>query len=130
MTKLSIWVFLGMLTLSLPAAWADDAPASAAPPGVATPAAATPAAAAAPAPITQPTLVAADKISAGDTAWGFKTNASGSFDKFSSIVVRRQRCSLTSLVEIPPPVKKPNKSHKIPPDAAPAPGAASTAPPQ
>jgi len=60
---------------------------------------------------------------------GFKTNASGSFDKFSSIVVRRQRCSLTSLVEIPPPVKKPNKSHKMPDDAT-APGAASTSPPQ
>ncbi len=75
MTKLSIWVFLGMLTLSLPAAWADDAPASAAPPGVATPAAATPAAAAAPAPITQPTLVAADKISAGDTAWMLTSTA-------------------------------------------------------
>jgi hypothetical protein len=60
---------------------------------------------------------------------GFKTNASGSFDKFSSIVVRRQRCSLTSLVEIPPPVKKPNKSHKMPNDAT-APGAASTSPPQ
>ncbi len=28
------------------------------------------------------------------------------------------------------PVKKPNKSHQIPPDAAPAPGAACTAPPQ
>ncbi len=59
----------------------------------------------------------------------FKTNPSGSFDKFSSIIVRRQRCSLTSLVEIPPPVKKPNKSHKMPDDAT-APGAASTSPPQ
>ncbi len=58
----------------------------------------------------------------------FKTSPSGSFDKFSSIVVRRQRCSLTSLVEIPPPVKKP-KSHKMP-DAATAPGAAAAAPPQ
>ena len=60
---------------------------------------------------------------------GFKTNASGSFDKFSSIVVRRRRCSLTSLVEIPPPVKKPNKSHQMPDDAT-APGAPATSPPQ
>ncbi len=60
---------------------------------------------------------------------GFKTNAGGSFDKFSSIVVRRQRCSLTSLVEIPPPVKQPNKAHKMPDDAT-APGAAPTSPPQ
>ncbi len=60
---------------------------------------------------------------------GFKTNAGGSFDKFSSIVVRRRRCSLTSLVEIPPPVKQPNKAHKMPNDAT-APGAAPTSPPQ
>ncbi len=59
----------------------------------------------------------------------FKTSPSGSFDKFSSIVVRRKRCSLTSLVEISPPAKKPNKSHKMP-DAATAPGAAAAAPPQ
>ena len=60
---------------------------------------------------------------------GFKTNAGGSFDKFSSIVVRRQRCSLISLVEIPPPLKQPNKAHKMPDDAT-APAAAPTSPPQ
>ena len=82
MTKLSIGVFLAMLMLSMPAAWADEAPASAAPPGMATPgasatapqAAAAPAAAA-PAPMTQPALVGADKISAGDTAWMLTSTA-------------------------------------------------------
>ncbi len=77
MKKLSIWVFLIMVTLSVPAAWADETPASAAAPAAAAPAAAagtaTPAstaqAAATPSPMTQPTLVAADKLSAGDTAW-------------------------------------------------------------
>jgi hypothetical protein len=37
---------------------------------------------------------------------GFKTNADGSFDKFSSISVRRQNCPLLSLVETAAPVKK------------------------
>jgi len=57
----------------------------------------------------------------------FKTHG-GSFDKFSSIIVRGRRCSLSSMVEIPPPVKKP-KSHTVP-GAATAPGDASTTPPQ
>jgi len=70
MTKQSIWVFLGMLALSMPAAWADEAPASAA-----APAAAAAQAAATPSPMTQPTLVAADKISAGDTAWMLTSTA-------------------------------------------------------
>jgi Family of unknown function (DUF6491) len=68
---------------------------------------------------------------------GFKTNPGGSFDKFSSIIVRRQRCSLTSLVAIPPPTKKP-KSHKAvdvseasPTDATATPPApAGSSPPQ
>ena len=68
---------------------------------------------------------------------GFKTNPGGSFDKFSSIIVRRQRCSLTSLVAIPTPAKKP-KSHKAvdvseaspgdPPPTPPAPAGASSPP--
>jgi hypothetical protein len=37
---------------------------------------------------------------------GFKTNADGSFDKFSSISVRHQSCPLVSLVETAAPVKK------------------------
>jgi hypothetical protein len=37
---------------------------------------------------------------------GFKTNADGSFDKFSSINVRHQSCPLQSLVETAAPVKK------------------------
>jgi len=68
-----------MLTLSTPAAWADEAPASVATPGASAPpapaAASAPAAATAPAPLTQPTLVAADKISAGDTAWMLTSTA-------------------------------------------------------
>ena len=89
MTKLSIGVFLAMLMLCMPAAWADEAPASAAPPGMATPGVAPPGAsatapqaaaaaapaAAAPAPMTQPALVGADKISAGDTAWMLTSTA-------------------------------------------------------
>jgi len=53
-------------------------------------------------------------------AVGFKTNASGSFDKFGSIVVRRQRCHLTSLVAIPPPANTPkvHKAAEAPPPAA------------
>jgi len=82
--KLSQWVLLGMLTLSMPSAFADQAPASAVTPGVATPGAATAAAAgpsaavpaaAAPSPMTEPTLIGADKISAGDTAWMLTSTA-------------------------------------------------------
>jgi hypothetical protein len=38
-------------------------------------------------------------------AVGFKTNADGSFDKFSALEVRGQRCPLLSLVETAPPAK-------------------------
>jgi hypothetical protein len=46
---------------------------------------------------------------------GFKSNPSGSFDKFSSITVRGQTCPVVSLVETTPPPKKPKTSK---PDAA------------
>src|SRR6266436_6625942 len=66
MSKLSGLVFLCVLALPIPAAWSDEAP-SASP-------ASTPAAATAAAP-TEPTLMAADKISAGDTAWMLTSTA-------------------------------------------------------
>jgi ammonium transporter, Amt family len=91
MTKLSRLVCLGLLTLSIPAVWAADAPATTTPPAAAAPAAAAPAAAATAAPAdaapaaaataapaaaapaaaapTEPTLVGFDKINSGDTAW-------------------------------------------------------------
>jgi Amt family ammonium transporter len=75
-------VVLGILALSIPTAWADDAPATtpsaaqapaSAPADAAAPAAAD-AAAAAPAP-TEPTLMGIDKISSGDTAWMLTSTA-------------------------------------------------------
>ncbi len=73
MSKLSRLVFLGVLALSIPAAWSDDASsASAAATAEAAPASTAPAAAAAP---TEPTLMGADKISAGDTAWMLTSTA-------------------------------------------------------
>jgi ammonium transporter, Amt family len=63
MTKLSrLVVILGLMTFSIPATWADDAPAPAA------------SAASAPAP-TEPQLVGTDKISSGDTAWMLTSTA-------------------------------------------------------
>jgi hypothetical protein len=38
---------------------------------------------------------------------GFESNPDGSFDKFSMITARHQRCPLTSLVETAAPSKKP-----------------------
>jgi Amt family ammonium transporter len=65
-----------MLLLSMPAVWADDAPASAASTAAAPAATEAPAAAAAaPAGPTEPVLVGADKISAGDTAWMLTSTA-------------------------------------------------------
>jgi Amt family ammonium transporter len=63
------------LLLAMPAAWADDVPASAA--GTAASAAVAPATAAAPAAAapTEPVVVGADKISAGDTAWMLTSTA-------------------------------------------------------
>jgi Amt family ammonium transporter len=85
MTKLSRLVCIGLLTLSMPAVWADDAPAASTP-AAAAPAAAPAAAttdasaaaapaAAAPAAPTEPTLVGFDKINSGDTAWMLASTA-------------------------------------------------------
>jgi ammonium transporter, Amt family len=79
-TKLSRLIVLGLLTFSIPAAWADDTPASAASAAQAAapaaaeaaPAAADAAAAAAP---TEPQLIGTDKISSGDTAWMLTSTA-------------------------------------------------------
>jgi Amt family ammonium transporter len=64
-------VLLGVLALSIPVAWSDEAP-SAPPATTEAPAASTPPAEAAP---TEPTLMSADKISAGDTAWMLTSTA-------------------------------------------------------
>jgi hypothetical protein len=55
-------------------------------------------------------------------AVGFKTNPTGDFDRFSSIVVRGQRCPVISLTETAPP-PKPAKRSKAgsPADAGSAP---------
>ncbi len=77
-TKLPRLVLLCLLTLPIPAAWADDAPgapASAAEgpaPAAAAATAAAPDAAAAP---TEPQLIGTDKISSGDTAWMLTSTA-------------------------------------------------------
>jgi hypothetical protein len=66
---------------------------------------------------------------------GFESNPDGSFDKFSAIKLRHQRCSLTSLVKTDPPTKK-SKPHKPPevttaaPAAGPGTSPAPTPPPQ
>jgi Amt family ammonium transporter len=73
MSILSRLVFVGLLTLTLPRAWADEAPAASAPSAAAASAEASPVAAAA-AP-TAPVIVDADKISAGDTAWMLTSTA-------------------------------------------------------
>ena len=54
----------------------------------------------------------------------FVSNSNGTFDKFSSIRTRGQRCPLVSLVEVPAPPKKSN-AKKADPAAAPAPAAPS-----
>jgi ammonium transporter, Amt family len=75
-TTLSRLVLLSLLTFSIPAAWAEDAPnpaASAAPQGEAAAAPAT-TPDAAPAP-TEPQLIGVDKISSGDTAWMLTSTA-------------------------------------------------------
>jgi Amt family ammonium transporter len=78
MTKLSRLVVLGLLSFSIPAAWAEDTPASAA----STVQTAAPAAhesptaeAAAPATPTEPILIGVDKINSGDTAWMLTSTA-------------------------------------------------------
>jgi Amt family ammonium transporter len=78
MIKLAQMVVIGFLTAAIPAAWAEDAPAAATAPSTES-AAAAPAAAAqaatAPAAPTEPSLVGADKISSGDTAWMLTSTA-------------------------------------------------------
>src|ERR1700726_4898720 len=77
MKKLPQWVVIGLFLLSVPAVWADDAPASAASaaqaPGTAPAESAAPAAAA-DAP-TEPQLIGTDKINSGDTAWMLTSTA-------------------------------------------------------
>lgn len=79
-TKLARLAVLGLLTLTIPTVWAEDAPSAAASaaqaPASATPAAADSAAAppAAPAP-TEPQLIGTDKINSGDTAWMLTSTA-------------------------------------------------------
>ncbi len=51
---------------------------------------------------------------------GFATNADGSFDRFSAIKLRRQKCQLISLVKSDPPPKKAKKSSAPTPPPAPA----------
>src|ERR1700726_817673 len=71
MKKLPQWVVIGLFLLSVPAVWADDAPASAASaaqaPGTAPAESAAPAAAA-DAP-TEPQLIGTDKSNSGHAAW-------------------------------------------------------------
>ena len=76
-TTLSRLVLLSLLTFSIPAAWAEEAPgpaASAAPQEQAPAAAPAAAPDAAPAP-TEPQLIGVDKISSGDTAWMLTSTA-------------------------------------------------------
>src|SRR6267142_290016 len=74
MSKLSGLVFLCVLALPIPAAWSDEAPSASPAATTEAPAASTPAAATAAAP-TEPTLMAADKINSGDTAWMLTSTA-------------------------------------------------------
>jgi Amt family ammonium transporter len=90
MIKLSHLAFMSMLTLSISSAWAADAPAGSAPAAAssaaapaaaaepssaATPTAAAAGPAAAAPAMTQPIVVGAEKISAGDTAWMLTSTA-------------------------------------------------------
>src|SRR3984893_12430232 len=77
MKKLPQWVVIGLFLLSVPAVWADDAPASAASAAQApatAPAESAAPAAAADAP-TEPQLIGTDKINSGDTAWMLTSTA-------------------------------------------------------
>ena len=58
---------------------------------------------------------------------GFESNSDGSFDKFSAIQLRNQKCPLISLVETTAPAKK-VKAKKSGAAAAPATPPATTAP--
>jgi ammonium transporter, Amt family len=76
MNKLIQVLVLVSLTFSFQGAWADDTPASAAQAAAAAaPASAEPAAPAAAATPSEPTLIGADKINSGDTAWMLTSTA-------------------------------------------------------
>jgi len=74
-------VFLGLLTLSIPAVWAEDTPATtpsaaqASAPAADSTAPAAADAATAPAAPTEPQLIGTDKINSGDTAWMLTSTA-------------------------------------------------------
>jgi len=80
-TLLRRLVVLGLLTISIPAVWAEDTPASApsaaqaSAPAADSAAPAAPDAAAAPAAPTEPQLIGTDKINSGDTAWMLTSTA-------------------------------------------------------
>ena len=75
-TKLPRLAVIGLLLmLSVPATWADDAPASAASAAQAPAAAPAAADAAAPPAPTEPQLIGVDKINSGDTAWMLTSTA-------------------------------------------------------
>jgi Amt family ammonium transporter len=74
-------VFIGLLTLSIPAVWAEDTPATtpsaaqASAPAADSTAPAAADAATAPAAPTEPQLIGTDKINSGDTAWMLTSTA-------------------------------------------------------
>jgi len=74
-------IFLGLLTLSVPAVWAEDTPATtpsaaqASAPAADSTAPAAADAATAPAAPTEPQLIGTDKINSGDTAWMLTSTA-------------------------------------------------------
>src|SRR5258707_5125080 len=80
-TLLRRLVVLGLLTISIPAVWAEDTPASApsaaqaSAPAADSTAPAAPDAAAAPAAPTDPQLIGTDKINSGDAAWMLTSTA-------------------------------------------------------
>jgi hypothetical protein len=51
---------------------------------------------------------------------GFRTDASGSFDRFSSIIVRHDVCRVQSLYEVPAPPRRRDRTPATTPAAAPA----------
>ena len=80
-TLLRRLIFLGLLTLSVPAVWAEDTPATtpsaaqASAPAADSTAPAAADAATAPAAPTEPQLIGTDKINSGDTAWMLTSTA-------------------------------------------------------
>jgi len=63
---------------------------------------------------------------------GFESNPDGSFDKFSAITLRHQRCPLVSLVKASPPGKKskPNKGDAVAAGSTGAPATSAEQPPR